>query len=134
MCSTLYLLLCRTMSLRSDPEKMREYKREWARKNRKSQKEYVKILRAKVLKKLGGECVNCGCTIPEALEINHINGGGNKEYSKTCRKQFYLDIIAGRRTIDDLELTCRICNNWHYLVEIKGIPDGWTITWCDQNI
>jgi hypothetical protein len=60
-----------------------------------------------------------------------MNGGGTKERPIKHRggKQFYLDILKGRRPIDDLELTCKVCNAWHHLTKLKGIKDGWTITW-----
>ena len=125
------------MSLRSDPEKMKIYKREWARKrNQKNpnyQKNYMKKIRLRVIKKLGGKCVYCGCDIPEALEINHTDKNkkqvDKKKYGTVNTKAFLLRILNGKRSTDDLELTCRICNNWYYLVKDKGIPEHWIIKW-----
>jgi len=111
-----------------DKQKQRDFNRDWARRNRASQRKYSQNNRKKILEKLGGKCVYCGCDIPEALEINHINGGGTKEKYFTHRKQFYLDILAGRYDISKLELTCKICNAWHCLVKLKGIEDRWRIT------
>lgn len=71
------------------------------------------------------------CTLlwPEALEINHINGGGCQEfYSTKYRFSFYLDILSGRRNKDDLELTCRVCNAVHYLEKIKKLGNHWKVT------
>jgi hypothetical protein len=132
-----------------DPEKQREYQREWARKNKekvnasnrrykKQNKEKIREHQRNVVKRvkdlLGSKCVYCGCNIYDALEINHINGGGCQESKKISgRLSFYYDILAGRRTTEDLELACRVCNNWHYLTKTKDIPDGWTITW-NENI
>jgi len=112
-----------------DIEKKRAYDREWKKRNRASQRKYYRKLRIKVLDIFGGKCVYCGCDIREALEINHINGRGCREKQKrsSCTKKFYLDIISGRRTIDDLELTCKVCNVVHYLVKLKGLPPVWKV-------
>jgi hypothetical protein len=118
------------MSLRSDPEKMKIYKRNWARTRRESRKQQTRELRNKVLNYLGGKCVYCGCNIPEVLEINHKNGGGNKERVNGIyqnNNQHLKSILDGKRK-NDFELTCKICNSWHYLVKIKGIPNRWVIT------
>lgn len=65
-------------------------------------------------------CVRCGCDRPELLEINHINGGGRKEYLESGT-QFYRNILNLVRDTDDLELTCRVCNALHAL-ELKHGP------------
>ena len=62
-------------------------------------------------------CVRCGCDDERLLEINHKNGGGRQEFLKQGNK-LYWDIIMLRRTTDDLEILCRVCNAWHYL-ELK---------------
>lgn len=63
-----------------DKEERKIYNRLWARekarKNPNYQKTYLRKVRLRVLEKIGGHCVYCGCDIQEALEINHINGGG----------------------------------------------------------
>jgi len=114
-----------------DKEKQKEYQRNWVRRNRRDRKEEHRIWylakKIQAYEILGGKCVYCGCTDIDALEINHIHGGGRKEPKHG--KALYLDIISGKRTTEDLELTCRICNAWHYLVHIKNIKDGWKITW-----
>lgn len=117
--------------LRSNPEKMKEYKRLWAKNHRDVQNRYFKNLRLRTLELLGNKCVYCGCDIPEALEINHINGGGNKEKKERHYngREFYLDIVSSRRKIDDLELTCIVCNAWHRATKLKGIENRWRITW-----
>lgn len=121
-----------------DPDKNREYQREWARKEKPKEKrrQYKRNLRTQVLELLGNKCVYCGCNIPEALEINHIQGGGNKESKELknngkCQTGFHLDIIKGRRKIDDLELTCRVCNSVHYL-KLKNIGD-FKVTWTPRS-
>ena len=103
------------------------------RERTRHEREYTRQLRLKVIAILGGKCKKCGCSIPAALEINHKKGGGRQERKTNCRrsKEFYLDIIKGRYDRKKLELTCRVCNAWHYLVVLKKIPDKWTIIWSD---
>ena len=106
-------------------DKKREYDREWRKKHRETQRDYIRNLRLRVIQKLGGKCVNCGCDDIKALELNHKNGGGNKENLLRRQKSLYLDIIAGRR--NDIELTCKICNSLHCLVKLKGLENRWEI-------
>jgi len=120
-----------------DNEKMKEYQHQWYLKNKEEKlrksKEYRKKIRKNVFLMLGGKCVYCGCDNMDALEVNHKNGGGYQEQKRLRKKgstsTFYLHILKGRRRTDDLELTCSICNQWHRLVKLKGIPDKWIITY-----
>lgn len=94
---------------------------------------YYKEDREKVVKLLGGKCVYCGCDILEALEINHKNGGGIKELKGKYNyrgKDLMLcrEIISGRREIDDLELSCRVCNSVHYLEKLKKLGTHWKVS------
>lgn len=122
-------------------EKKREYDREWFRKrklkNPEYQSTYLKRLRLRVLEKLGGRCIYCGCDIPEALEINHKDKERKKQdkskYGTVNNKSFFFKILNGKRKTDDLELTCRICNAWYYLVKDKNIYNGWKIIWNDSE-
>ena len=105
----------------------REKCREYGRKYRKQKREEVIFL-------LGGKCVYCNCQEYDALEINHINGGGNKEkHYKISREAYYLDIISGRRPHNDLELTCRVCNAVHYLEKIKKLGGKWKVVYTPPN-
>jgi len=66
-------------------------------------------------------CANCGCDDIRLLEINHINGGGNKELLKgKGSNSFAWDIYMGRRKTDDLNLLCRPCNALDHLERIFG--------------
>jgi predicted Zn-ribbon and HTH transcriptional regulator len=59
----------------------------------------------------------CGCNDIRFLEINHINGGGTKEF-RAKGSRVYWDIIQHKRPVDDLEVMCKVCNALHYL-ELK---------------
>jgi ribosomal protein L37E len=99
----------------------------WKNLNGERRKEYTRnsraIQRRKVLFRISGtskfSCVRCGCDDARLLEINHKDGGGNKEMQKGKRSnEFYRSIASGDRTIDDLELLCKPCNAIHAL-ELK---------------
>ena len=102
------------------PERKEKLK-EWYRTYQKQHYEELKIKdRRKVLaiisKSITPKCANCGCDDIRLLEVNHKDGGGGKEMMKGQKSQsFYRDIIALRRSVDDLEVLCRVCNAKHYL-------------------
>ena len=115
-----------------NPDKQREFQKEWQRKHRAQARKYQRSLRTKVLEFLGEKCIYCGCDVPEALEINHINGQGTEEKRNRWKggsKAFYLAILNGSRSKEDLEITCKVCNARHYLNNIKGIEGNWLIKW-----
>lgn len=72
-------------------------------------------------------CAQCGCDRPELLEINHINGGGGREFKATGH-QFYRNIALLKRDVADLNLLCRPCNAIHAL-ELKHGPLPFRIVW-----
>ena len=88
--------------------------------------------RIRLLQKINPElkCENCGCDVISILEINHIFGGGVKELSKDY-SAFRTAIMKGTRQTDDLELTCRVCNNLRY-VKSKGINNH-KVIWNDTR-
>lgn len=73
------------------------------------------------------ECVSCGCSDLRILEINHINGGGRKEASNK-RHAFIRAIVLGERSIEDLNILCKVCNIEHYVKLRFGIS-GFRIVW-----
>lgn len=75
------------------------------------------------------KCANCGCDIYDLLEVNHKAGGGGKE-SITYRlagSNLQAQVMMGKRTTDDLEICCRVCNALHYIETIKGYRGYFTI-------
>lgn len=66
-------------------------------------------------------CANCGCDDIRLLEVNHINGGGNRELKSGKNTNVFMwAIYMGRRKTDDLNLLCRVCNALHYLESKYG--------------
>ena len=110
-----------------DEEKQREYQRKWTKRNREIQRQYMRKIRAEAIEHLGGKCEYCGCDIPEALEVNHINGTKNiHKRHKSSSKSFNLAILRGEYD-DKVELTCRVCNAVHYLQDLLKIKGKWTV-------
>lgn len=114
----------------------------WRIRNRKRLREQDvkkhKELRLIVLQKISGVekpfCFMCHCDDIRLLEINHKNGGGTKELKKGRNaRRFYLDIKHCRRGINDLNVLCRVCNNWDYLERKYGsLP--YTVIWNGGNM
>ena len=99
---------------------------------RENKKRHIRKL--SVFNILGGaKCKYCGCDDLNALEINHKNGGGNRARrlsrgGKTGGNSLVDEICSGRLSPDVVEVTCRVCNAWHYITKKIGY-DKWKITW-----
>lgn len=114
----------------SDPEKWREYSRQYALKNpeqiratrqrgtikrREYRIERRKDLRNSVLERVGGKfCVRCGYDKDtRALQIDHINGGGARERAAFPGDQLLKKILA--MPIDEVystyQILCCNCNS-----------------------
>ncbi|MDD4877201.1 MAG: hypothetical protein PHQ86_08775 [Dehalococcoidales bacterium] len=107
-------------------DKYKEYQKAYNKKNKekiaeRNRKRYqeMKIKLLKIVGKGIVKCVQCGCDDVRLLEINHKNGGGNKEMIGK-RSHFIKSILDGKRQIDDLEILCRVCNARHYLETKHG--------------
>ena len=110
------------------PKDRTEYSKEYRKRNaeriRKRKKEYYQShreqataqvrqwrakLRSEVIEFLGGKCTKCGFDDPRALQIDHIHGGGHRDYrSHKNQYDFYKVILEKRRS--DLQLLCANCN------------------------
>lgn len=103
-------------------------------------KKYYQKKRLEVLSKIGRgkiECVYCKCDDLRILEINHINGGGCKETffgpdGTFGRIKMARNILKGTRGIDDLEITCRVCNANYYVKQAYQI-NNFEIKWNKNN-
>lgn len=114
---------------------MLKHQKEYYSKNIINQARYRKNRRIKALSIVSNgdiRCIHCGCDIIDILEINHKNGGGSKEYH-SGNGSLMIRIINGNRTVDDLELRCKVCNALHDVEYRKGIH-GFKITWDKIHI
>ena len=88
------------------------------RKNlRKSERKRRQFIKNEILKLLGNQCINPYGEHKEpytnilALQIDHINGGGNKARKKVNVTKFYLDILKEiQNGSKDYQLLCANCN------------------------
>jgi len=127
-------------------EKIKKQKREYYQKNREiillkskrytqrnttSVKEYQKghhqKKRLEVLAKIDPsmKCAMCGCDDTRFLEINHIKGGGRKEHKGRKKidhssTNFVMLIHKGKRSVEDLNLLCKVCNSIDHLERVYG--------------
>ena len=106
-------------------------------KNEKKNKEYQQRHRVKKRREVLGmicpdvKCRRCGCDDIRILEINHKNGGGSQEYRQRG-SMLPSDILHGRRSTEDLEILCRICNALHY-IELKHGALPFMVTWNGER-
>ena len=108
--------------------------KDWVKKNR--EKDSLRrngayfALRMKVIKIMGGKCNKCGIADFRCLQIDHINGGGRKEYNKSNPYK-YLRLIVNKFNKEKYQLLCANCNwikkyerrevNFKYPIEIEEI-------------
>src|SRR6478735_3027983 len=62
----------------------------------KARPSYDVQLRQRVVNKLGGKCLHCGFSDIRALQIDHVNGGGNQEFKKQGNRAVYAKIDKGK--------------------------------------
>lgn len=87
-----------------------------------------KKIRDKVIKLYGGKCQNCGCSNPEVLELNHIKGGGTKEFKAGISSDIrYRRVLRGMEPKEKYNLLCKVCNQAHYCKLRFG--EEWCIRW-----
>jgi Zn ribbon nucleic-acid-binding protein len=65
--------------------------------------------RLKALNRLGGKCVRCGFSDERALQIDHVNGGGNKERQSYKGAAFFYHVI-NLTSLEEYQVLCANCN------------------------
>lgn len=104
-----------------DKDKWNAYYRGWYAKNkdkiaqrrvelRKINKQQPIHYHHKVIERLGGKCIKCGFTDIRALQIDHINGGGNKE-RKVKGKSLYRELfyLSNEELYSKYQCLCANC-------------------------
>ena len=76
----------------------------------KGNRDKHKLVRTQLIDGLGNKCIRCSFSDIRALQIDHINGGGNKEYSKmgTGFYRYYSQHIKEAKK--KLQILCANCN------------------------
>lgn len=72
-------------------------------KNRERKRDF----RRRAIEKLGGACVECGITDFRVLEIDHVNGGGGRDFKTRGYHMIHRAIVAGEQGFQVL------CANHH---------------------
>lgn len=99
----------------SHKEELKERQKKWRVNNRERSRElsnnHYANLKMRVFEVLGGaKCCKCGFSDTRALQIDHINGGGNKERynSKHNPKKYFNEIIEAGG--NGYQVLCANCN------------------------
>ena len=75
------------------------------------QREWYHDVRRRAIKELGGPaCINCGFDNVDALQIDHVHGGGYLERGKYAMSTIYRRIADGEVNLDDYQILCANCN------------------------
>lgn len=98
---------------------------------------YNRRMRLKALQMVAGSnnplCKKCGCSIINLLEINHLNHDGKVDYKpdgKVRAWKFYRNIVDGSRSVDDLNVLCKVCNVAYFVSSKFGV--NWEINYVQM--
>jgi NADPH-dependent 7-cyano-7-deazaguanine reductase QueF len=94
--------------LNEKQKKYKKYQQEHPEIYRNATQKCRKKLKLKVFEKLGNKCVRCGITDIRVLQIDHVNGHGNKEHKELKDYGFMLKVLAD--TEGNYQLLCANCN------------------------
>ena len=76
----------------------------------KYNRKHMDTLRDRVFNKLGHRCAKCGFSDKRALQIDHVNGGGVKEYKKIKFGQGKLLRLVLKDRENKYQILCANCN------------------------
>lgn len=72
---------------------------------------FYQVLRERTIQILGGKCIKCGFSNIKALQIDHINGGGNKDLNRTSSSGYLHKVIRSFKNKENkYQLLCANCN------------------------
>lgn len=95
----------RFTKLTPEQEQIRADYIRWYRRN------HVNMIRLEIVQLLGGVCKKCGFSDARALQIDHIQGGGNAERRDCPRYPFLNKVLASIANGENLyQLLCANCN------------------------
>lgn len=102
-----------------NPEKRREQVKRWREKNPEKRREYrykhrekLRLLVLSRLSKGSLKCAKCDFSDIRALQIDHINGGGNKERKELGIRKYYNKLLAlpDEELFKSYQVLCANCN------------------------
>lgn len=88
---------------------IKTYERKYPGKHNLSIKKCSVRQKKKVIERFGGKCNRCRETDWRVLQVNHINGGGRKDFQGKGSKMVYKEILDGKRE-GEFNLLCANCN------------------------
>lgn len=94
-----------------DPKKQARYMKHYQQTHRtsvrKACRDYNTRRRQELLDFMGGKCVRCGFDDARALQVDHVNGGGTKEWARvnSPARRAMIKANPGR-----YQLLCANCN------------------------
>lgn len=100
----------------SRPYSTKEARNEWKQRVKarlaQNERRFRARLRRKALNKLGGKCVRCGISDWRVLQIDHINGGGIKDFKTRHRDDELREIVDAPLDVisQKYQLLCANCN------------------------
>ena len=69
----------------------------------------IDSLKTRVYHKLGDKCIRCGFSDKRALQIDHVNGGGNKEHAEVKNAASFLKKVLADES-GTYQILCANCN------------------------
>lgn len=98
---------------RENLEVMRKQGRDTARRHPETQLKRNRKIRLRAIAILGDKCVRCGFSDERALQVDHVDGGGNKERRRIGTTRVYYLVL---KDSSPYQLLCANCN-WIKKVE-----------------
>jgi len=111
LCAACYAKEYRNKNAEHLKEYNRTYNSEWLKNGKrklKSNRIYRENLRKEIFKKYGEICARCGFNDIRALQIDHINGGGNQERANMSPWKFYKLVLLDMS--NKFQILCANCN------------------------
>ena len=110
----------------ANPDKMREYRRRYAKTHRAQIRAYAvkrrKRLRGDIIKAYGAVCALCGETNRLKLTLDHIWGDGAQHRKARTREGVHLDVRRAGFPKDKYRLLCASCNTKEWARLYKERP------------
>jgi len=101
-----------------------EHKETMKRQSAKFLKDYFPRKRRELIEILGNKCIRCGFDDIRALQLDHINGGGLKEFKLIGNTQMYIKYHKNKDKLkQNLQVLCANCN-WIKRYENNEVRNG----------
>ena len=88
-----------------------DYAKQYAKKPYVKERNRRSKARLAIINLLGAECVKCGFRDLRALQLDHINGGGNKDPKARRSSTYYHNLLRNpKETFLKFQILCANCN------------------------